>query len=170
VAASNPFYELVEERLARAAETQAVRHQRLEEAVRRLAQRLEPLLQADNSTVEPKRLERLNDKVQGLVETLYPVFEIDADVPPTALPGPPAALPAPPAALPAPLAALPGSLPEALPSVRQPEEPAAARSGRSGGGAGPASPRPGGRPAEPGARKRDGRPIGPTSEPKIGPL
>lgn len=70
--------QILEERLARAAEAQATRHAELEEAVRHLTERLQPILQQGPSgevAASQERLERLEAKVRHLHKRLDPLLE-----------------------------------------------------------------------------------------------
>lgn len=71
--------QLVEGHLARAADVQAERYARLEHAIGRLAQRLEPMLQGGSQDVmvDPQRIQRLEDKVQALMTTLAPIMDME---------------------------------------------------------------------------------------------
>jgi len=67
---------VLEERLARASQAQAERHAMLEQAVSRLAARLDPVLKAGTGDIatEPGRLERLETKVRALAGRVEPIL------------------------------------------------------------------------------------------------
>jgi hypothetical protein len=70
----------LKDRMNTASAAQSSRLHALEVAIDNLAHRIKPVLGNNGSSIDPHRLDRLEAKVQQLVETIGPMLQADAEI------------------------------------------------------------------------------------------